>query len=554
MRKRSIALFITFALLAPALRAAAVRDVPVTMPDGVELKADVYLPAQGRFPAILIRTPYGKQGLQIIAEKFVRHGYGVVIQDVRGKYASGGEFLPFVHEAADGLATLDWIAASPWSDGRVAMWGSSYLGMCGLLVAQQGHPSLRAVFSASGWTGAEGINMSGGAIHIGLAIPWLLFEGGKSQRSLKQFDLDELFLHKPLRDVFTIAGVEMPAWMGEHVLRANSHSRSGAVEVPVFHMTGWYDFVSPASIAAWRSMSASSTAPQKLMIGPWIHDQFWGEESWIGEVDAGPESVLGVDGVIELALDWFDVHVRGTRPGRGHDDPLIFVFGENRWRTFAQWPPREVEVRPFYLDTNGRLLTASPRRRHAASDSFTFDPEDPVPTHGGSNFHFFPNSGMRDQSEIERRDDVLVYTTAPLDRDLLLAGPVRAVLHVATEGRDTDFTAKLVHVTPDGKAFNIVDGILRMSRRNGGTERQLLQPGRIYEIAIHLGEIATKIPEGHRLRLQVSSSNFPKFDRNPNDGEEAFDATELRPVRQTLHHSRRHRSRIEITIFKGVER
>ena len=567
MRRRWITLTATLLLAAWTVPAAepglVVREIRTTMPDGVALKADLYLPEpEGRFPTILIRTPYGKQGLRVIAETFVRRSYAVVIQDVRGKYDSDGEFLPFVNETSDGLATLDWIAESAWSDGRVGMWGSSYLAMCGLLLAWEGHPALRAVFSASGWVDAEGINASGGAMHIGLIIPWLLFEGGKTQRSLKQFDLDELFDHKPLRGVFSVADVEMPAWSEDRVYRANQRSASEPVRVPVFHMTGWYDFVSPGTLATWRSMNATSTPPQKLMIGPWIHDQFWGQDTRIGEVDAGPESILGLDRILVMALDWFDLHIRGeTRP-----DPTpvkVFVLGENRWRNFEQWPPRNTTTRAFYLTSTGSahrslddggLLTAPPSWRKAASDSFTFDPEKPVPTHGGANFHFLPNLGVREQNQIEQREDVLVYTTPPLERDLVIAGPVRAVLHVSTEGRDTDFTAKLVHVTPEGKAFNIVDGILRMSRRNGETKREPLQPGRIYEVAIDLGEIAIRIPQGHRLRLDVTSSNFPKFDRNPNSGEDPLDAMEFRAVRQTVHHSRRRPSRVEITILTGEKR
>jgi uncharacterized protein len=567
--RRQLATLAIALLLAGFSEAATARDavVPreerVPMHDAVELAADLYLPAgAGPFPTILVRTPYGKGGMRIIAEKFVRSGYAVLVQDVRGKYASNGDFLPFVNEKLDGLATLDWIAASEWSDGRTGIWGSSYLAMSGLLLATEDHPALRAVFSASGWVGGSEINESGGAFHMGLAIPWLLFEGGKTQRSLKHFDLDELFLHKPLRDVFSIAGVEMPAWLDESVPRANDDPPTARASVPVFHMAGWYDFVSPGSLATWRAMSAGSDAPQKLMVGPWIHDQFWGEESRIGEIDAGPASIMGLDRVVAIAIDWFDLHVRGeARP-----DPSfvnVFVIGDNRWRSFESWPPREATSRSFYLTSggsagrtpdDGRLLAARPRLGQAAKDSFLFDPDRPVPTLGGANFHFFPNTGVREQSEIEQRDDVLVYTTAPLERDVVLAGPIHAVLHVSTEGRDTDFTAKLVDVTPEGSAFNIADGIVRLSRSGGGSSRVAIEPGRIYEITIELGEIAMRIPAGHRLRLDLTSSNFPKFDRNPNTGEDSFAATEFRAVRQTVYHSRRHPSRVTITILEGGQR
>lgn len=511
------------------------------MRDGVELAADLYLPRpEGRFSTIVIRTPYGKQGLSRVAETFVQHDYAVVVQDVRGKYASGGTFTPFVNETNDGVDTLDWIARAAWSDGRVGMWGSSYLAMSGLLVAWHGHPALKAVFSNSGWDESAGINVSGGAVHIGLAIPWLLFEGGKTQRSLKQFDMDELFFHKPLRDVFKIAGVEMPAWIDERVPRANRRSPTARVNVPVFHIAGWYDFVSPGSLAAWRAMRNASAAPQKLMIGPWIHDQVWGAETRVGELDAGPDARMGVDRILELALAWFDVHIRGVQHSIAPVE--VFILGENRWRTFADWPPPNTTTQRLYLAAR-RTLSARPAAS-ASKDSYVFDPDQPVPTHGGANFHFFPNTGIREQSEIERRSDVVGYTTTPLDRDVVIGGRVRAILHVSTEGRSTDFTAKLAYVTPEGKAFNIVDGIVRTKT----------VPGRIHEITIDLGEIAMRVPKGHRLRLDVSSSNFPKFDRNPNTGEDPFDAVEFRAVRQTIHHSRRLPSRVEIPIILEEKR
>ena len=488
------------------------NEVRVPMRDGIELAADLQLPnVDGRFPTILIRTPYGKESLHHVAEAFVARGYAVVVQDVRGKYASAGTFTPFINETDDGIDTLDWIARQQWSDGQVGIWGSSYLAMCGLLVAWRDHPALRAVFSNSGWDQGEGINISGGANHIGLSIPWLLFEGGKSKRSMKEFDMDELFAHKPLRDVFKIAGIDMPAWFDQRVATANKRSASARVRVPVFHIAGWYDFVSPGSLSAWRAMRAASAAPQKLMIGPWIHDQVWGHDTHVGEFDAGSAAEMGVDRILELALDWFDTYMRGAH--RTFTPVEVFVLGENRWRTFRDWPPPNTKTYTFPL----------PQKR-----SYVFDPEDPVPTLGGANFHFFANTGIRDQRGIERRKDILSYTGPRLTRDLVIAGRVRAILRVSSEAPSTDFTAKLIDVTLDGEAFNIVDGIARVSLPDRGVHR----------IVIDLGEIAMRIPKGHRLRVDISSSNFPKFDRNPNTGVNPMDAVEFRAVRQTIYPSR----------------
>jgi uncharacterized protein len=551
--KRTALILILFALFAIPTLGVEPRDIRLPMSDGVDLAADLYLPSDDEpHPVILIRTPYGKRAIRPFGEHFVAAGYAVVIQDVRGKFGSGGEFVPFLHDEKDGLETLDLIAESEWSDGHVGMFGSSYLARAGLLVARHGHPSLKAVFSASGWIDSDEINSPGGAFHMMLAIPWLLFNEGQAQRPLRDFDIKELFHVLPVRDVFQSIGLEVRGW-DPRVMRAGSGVSGSGVIVPVFHLTGWYDFVSPASLSNWRAMREATEHPQPLLIGPWVHDQIYTQETRVGVIDAGESSILGVDGLMRLAIDWFDCHLRQRCTNR---PPVrVFFLGENQWRDFEDWPPRESRTRSFYLESRGNAASSpvdgrlDPRPRpRSGQDQFIFDPNHPVPTAGGANFHFFPEvNGPRDQREIEARDDVLVYTTAPLDSDLLIAGPVRAILHVSTEGRDTDFTAKLVSVDADGSPRNIVDGILRLSHRNGRDSRQLVEPGQIYEITVDLGEIAIRVPRGHRLRVDITSSNFPKFDRNPNTGEEPFDAAVLRPVQQTIHHGRIHPSRLEIT-------
>ena len=527
--------------------AAERTEVRIAMRDGVELAADVYLPStEGTVPAILFRTPYGKSDNRLYGEKLSAAGYAVVIQDVRGKFASGGTFVPFLHEEQDGLDTLDWMAKASWSNGRIGAFGPSYSGFAALVLARHGHPSLRAVFSASGWVSTERVNSPGGALHMMVGMPWLLFAGGQTRRSLSDFDLDALFRHLPVRDAFDAAGVDVPAWKDRRVLRANLDPDYSKTAIPVFHLTGWYDFTVAESLETFRRMRQATGRPQRLVVGPWVHGQIHLRDTKVGDLDAGPESLLGTERFIDLAIGWFDCQLRD----RCTPEPpvRVFVLGENRWRDFDAWPPRDSRTQTFFLDRDRRL--SAKRRRDAGSDRFPFDPADPVRTLGGANFHFFPEvNGPRDQRPLDARRDIVRYTTAPLTADLLIAGPIRAVLHVSTEGRDTDFTARLVDVAPDGAAVGIADGIVRLAHRNGGNEREPVEPGRVYEVAIELGDLAMRIPKGNRLRLDVASSNFPKFDRNPNSGEDPFEATVLKPVLQTIHHAAARPSRVEITVL-----
>jgi hypothetical protein len=545
--KRPIVLLILTLLLITTASAAERSEVRIAMRDGVELAADVYRPTvNGTYPAILLRTPYGKGDNRLYGEKLAAAGYAVVIQDVRGKFASGGTFVPFLREEQDGLDTLDWIAKAPWSNGRIGAFGPSYSGFAALVLARHGHPSLKAAFSASGWVSTARVNAPGGALHMMVGVPWLLFAGGETRRSLSDFDLDALFRHLPLRDAFDAAGVHVPAWKDRRVLRANVNPDYSKTAVPVFHLTGWYDFTAAESLETFRRMRQATERPQRLVVGPWVHGQIHLRDTKVGDLDAGAESLLGTERFIELAIGWFDCQLRD----RCTPEPpvRVFVLGENRWRDFDAWPPRESRRQTFYLDSD-RRLSAKPRRG-AGSDRFRFDPADPVPTLGGANFHFFPEvNGPRDQRPLDARRDIVRYTTAPLTSDIVIAGPIRAVLHVSTEGRDADFTVRLIDVVPDGRAIGIADGIVRLAHRGGGDKREPVEPGRVYEVAIELGDLAMRIAKGDRLRLDISSSNFPKFDRNPNTGEDPFEAKVLEPALQTIHHAAARPSRVEITLL-----
>jgi putative CocE/NonD family hydrolase len=506
----------------------------------IELAVDVYHPQKEPAPVVLVRTPYGRQGLAFVGEAFAAAGYAVAVQDVRGRYGSTGEHRPFRHEHIDGLATIHWLKQQAWCDGRIGMWGSSYGGYAALILADAEVDGFQSIFSISGWTVVDEITRPGGAMHLLLDLPWMLTQQGRQQRSLREFDVDSLFRHAPLRDALRAAGIrnddwEDPSWM-DQVGRARE---LGAVRRPVMHVTGWHDMVYRATLDAWKRLTRKATAPQKLVIGPWYHNQFLFEAWEVGDAHFGPASGFGTDEVIALSLRWFDATLKDERNGILQEPPVsFFLMGQNSWQEEEAWPPAApvVTLQRWYLDSGGHAngldgdgVISTTKPTGAPHDRFLFDPHDPVPTRGGAQFFYFPDLlGVRDQREIEKREDVLVYTSAPLVETMQLTGRVSATLRVASSARSTDFTAKLVLVRPNGYARIVEEGIKRVVHGSSGSH---------YVVTIDLGHTAVEVPRDHRLRIEISSSNFPKYDRNPNTGVDPFVATQFESARQTIFHS-----------------
>lgn len=542
---------VVFALTAPAQ--VERQTVRIPSEDGIELATEIYHPGTEPAPVVLVRTPYGRAQLDYLAAPLAEAGYVVAVQDVRGRYDSSGPHEPFRHERVDGLASLAWLVEQPWCDGKIGMWGSSYSGYAALSVADAELPEFQSIFAISGWLDAEQVVRPGGANHLMLNLAWMVTQQGRTQRSLQGFDIDAMFRHLPMRDALRSAGIrnetwEDPAWMDE-----GAHIELGEIRRPVFQLTGWHDMVYRATLDAWRRVGAQAGQPHKLVLGPWYHNQFLFDSWQIGDADFGRVSGLGRDEMIALAVQWFDATLRDADNGMLERAPVTyFAMEQNAWHEADAWPPRDVELRRWYLTSGGNARTASGdgglvdrRPERAAQDTFSFDPNDPVPTTGGANFFYFPDLvGVRDQREVEARDDVLVYTTPPLADELHIAGRVRAHLRVATTGADTDFTAKLVVVRPDGYARIVEDGITRVSAQLA----DLPDPGTPFDVEIELGHTALAVSAGERLRLEVSSSNFPKYDRNPNSGEDAFLAESLVPATQTVFHGGAEASWLELPV------
>ncbi|MFN7115646.1 MAG: CocE/NonD family hydrolase [Saprospiraceae bacterium] len=538
-------------LLVLSMQAQNVRTLheKVTLADGVQLSTDLYLPPiEGAYPVVLLRTPYGKQQMQAYGNFFAGKGYATVVQEVRGTFGSTGQFLPFVNEKKDGLEVLNWLVRQPWCDGQIAGFGTSYIGFCALTLMDAQHPNLKTVFNVSGWIKTAKMNAPGGAMHLQLALPWLLNEARQRTRQSPKVPMDSLYKVVPLKNAMAVAGMPSQGWAHpEQMQRVNADFDFSKVNIPVFHIAGWYDFVKEETIETYIAINKHAKAPQKLWITPAYHNQEHTRLTKVGDVDFPEAAFLRDAAILQTALRWFDHWLKGKENGI-LQEPNVKVYNmfANEWQELTSFPPQNVEEAPFYLHSlqgDGRLSKKAIKNSKPAT--YHYNPLNPVPTWGGANFHFFPESlGIKDQRDIEQRPDVLVYTSDSFATAQDVVGQVRVRLFAATTGEDTDFTAKLVLVDGSGKAYNICDGIIRARHRQGLTTNVLLTPGKIYEFTIDLGHLAFRIQAGQRIRLEISSSNFPKFNRNFNVADDPFVATTPKPVQQTIYHSRRYSSQL----------
>jgi putative CocE/NonD family hydrolase len=513
------------------------------MRDGVRLSANIFRPAgSGRYPTILVRTPYNK-GMEFTAtyRAFVEHGYAVVIQDVRGRYKSGGQFEPLNQEIADGDDTLNWIARQAWSDGAIGMYGGSYLGIAQWKAALTHNPHLKAIFPyVSGDDDyLDRFYSPGGAMKLGHRLLWVAENYQPRGVRPPRFEDYVRFLPTRLADV-KAAGREIPLWQA-----AESHPaydafwKQGSVRehlksigIPVYSVGGWYDNYVESDLDAFSTLSRTNKNV-RVMVGPWAHvfnTRFAG-------VDFGPQADVALRGE---QLRWFDRWLKGLEPvtlsGTPRSPVRIFVMGINQWRDEDEWPLTRAKEERFFLGANGDL-GAQPEG-DVKPDVFVYDPKNPVPTMGGAvccDSKVFA-WGPMDQRVVEKRKDVLTYTTAPLPADVEVTGPVKAVLWVSSSAVDTDFTVKLVDVFPSGEARNLTDGILRMRYRQSLEAPRLIRPGGVYRVVIDAGVTSNVFRAGHRIRAEISSSNFPRFDRNLNTDEMVGDARDGVKATQTVFH------------------
>ncbi len=558
------------------------KNVPATMRDGTVLRADIYRPrAPGRFPAILQRTPYSKNPLHASEEfsKIASHGFVVVIQDTRGRYMSDGVAKPH-DEAQDGFDTIAWVAQLPYVNGKVGMFGGSYLASTQLLAATLKPPALAALFPASSYASRYDMVFQGGAFYLSDGLGWNLGQAVDVRRRVLTPGVDR---DGPIGLNAAESKAFQEQWLWQVPLKSNDaleirkyapgyflmldhpsydaywrtfdiESRHDQFQVPAYHLTGWYDTLLTGTLRNFTGLRAHAATEearryQRLVIGPWTHARPTPESTKIGDVDFGREA--GLDSQ-DLMLRWFEYWLKGGDRAVIDGAPVrIFVMGTNRWRDEQEWPLARAQSTAYYLGSGGHANTAAgngtlgPESAGGASeDRFVYDPSNPVPTGAQRGYSRTPS----DQRDVEKRADVLVYSSAPLGESIEVTGPISVELWVASSARDTDFTAKLVDVFPDGTARALTDGILRARYRNSKTQPALLVPGQPVEITIDVGATSNLFQAGHRIRLDISSSNFPRFDRNPNTGGVFGEDSKLLRAEQSILHDAKHPSRLMLPV------
>ncbi len=574
-------------------------DVPATMRDGTVLRANVFRPADGAggpYPVALTRTPYGKDlagtGGTLDAARMARAGYIVVIQDVRGCFTSEGDWSPFRYEGPDGYDSVEWAAALPDSNGAVGMFGASYFGFTEWAAAVERPPHLKALVPFITWADSrDGVTWRGGALELGTQAYWnvtaiafdLLRRRHKdaSQAELMGMmmalvrEIDTLrpegYFSLPLKDFAPFKRLGLAPELDELIAQPydrvynkpysvdESYDR---IEAPAYNVGGWYDIFSQGTLRNFAALRRDGATPEarqaRLLMGPWSHVNYGGV---VGDMDFGFTAALAFmnlqGDLTGLTQRWFDHWLKGVENGVTDEAPVkLFIMGENKWRDEQEWPLARARYTPFYLhgdggagnaDGTGALSREAPGDE--PPDTYTYDPTDPVPTLGGAilmNGLYGP--GVKDQRPVEARPDVLVYTSASLERDTEVTGPIVVKLWAISDAPDTDWVARLVDVHPDGFAQNLTDGVMRARYRDGDTPA-LVERGRAYEYTIDLWSTANLFKAGHRIQLDVTSSCFPRWDRNPNTGAPFGQDAETRPAHQTILHDKEHPSHVVLPII-----
>jgi putative CocE/NonD family hydrolase len=555
------------------------RGVTVTMRDGVILRADIYRPnVDGQFPVLLQRTPYNKNGGVAFGLKAAARGYVVIVQDVRGRYTSDGEWYTFKHEPDDGYDTVEWAAALPYSNGKVGMWGGSYVGATQMLAAIAHPPHLAGicpVVTASNYH--ENWTYQGGAFEQWFNQSWT---SGLSQDTFNRTVVNHTnalggMWKLPLANypLFNFSDASAPVstaslapyfldWLAHpsydpYWKQLSIEEHFGDITVPILHVAAWYDIFQGGSLRNYmgikaRGGSEAARRGQHLLVTIGGHA---GSGRKIGDVDFGPAAAEFDEN--EITLKWYDYLFKGVQNEFAGKPVKIFVMGANQWREEDDWPLTRAQSTKYFLHStksanslrgDGSLSTVSPRSETA--DHYVYDPSNPVPTVGGplccDSNHLAP--GPRDQRAVEARDDVLIYTTPAFAQDTEVTGPVSLELFAKSSAVDTDFTAKLVDVGPDGFAQNLTEGIVRARYRDSREKADLINPGQLYKFTIDLWSTSNVFRKGHSLRLEISSSNFPRFDRNLNTGEDPAFARNYVSATNTVYHDAEHPSALILPV------
>jgi putative CocE/NonD family hydrolase len=525
-------------------------DVRVKMRDGVELSADLYRPhSEGRFPVILNRTPYTKTGSLQTGRYFAERGYVFVAMDVRGRGDSDGRFVPYRNDGQDGYDAVEWCAAQPWSTGKVGTIGGSYNGRIQWLTAVLQPPHLTTMIAMV--TPSDPFVEWPTGVHLPMDISWYHYTAGHVSQNMRAVDWTKIQKHLPLFTMDEAVGRPSRHWkedldhpvLDDYWEPMRYQNKYDRVQVPVLHISGWYDdeqIGTPLNFIGMTTKGPEAVRKkQKLLMGPWPHAI--NSTSKLAEVEFGPTATIDLDG---YWLRWFDYWLKDKENGVMSEPPVrIFVMGENKWTDENEWPIGRTQWTKYYIHSTGRanslfgdggLSTTPPSAER--SDSYTSDPERPVPFITEPSFAQIGSA--EDYRPIERRDDVLVYTSEPLAEDLTVCGPIKVNLYASSTGKDADFMGLLIDVWPDGYAQRLIDGMVRARYRDGMDKAALIEPGKVYAYTIDLWNTCQTFKKGHSIRLQLASTAFPKYDRNAQTGENLAKATELRKAGMTIYHDK----------------
>ncbi|MCP4257707.1 MAG: CocE/NonD family hydrolase [Planctomycetes bacterium] len=559
------------------------RNVEVPMRDGVNLFTDIYRPDEkGRFPVILVRTPYKKEKFESIAHSYTKRGYVVAVQDCRGCFASVGIWEPYINEPEDGYDTIEWLAGQPWSTGKVGMIGESYLGSAQWWAARERPPHLVTIIpNCSLPDPFYNIPYEYGVLAMLESMGWLNgletdVELGGDIRPLPVIDL-----YKP------VVGRDDPIWRkwlehpvnDEYWEQANFLDHLEDVRIPVFHQSGWFDADGIGTKLNYLRMASHGHPYQKLIMGPWGHTPYASRR--VGDLDFGPKAAIDLP---QEYMRWFDYWLKGIDNGIVNE-PLvrIFAMGSNKWLEGNAYPLERTRFQKWYLSSGGAantstgdglLLTEVPAA-DSPPDRYTYDPGDPTPApcffelpgaDEGNHEKITPltqyvgksleNLELRQayHDKIARsRRDILVYTSEPLTRPLTFAGPIEGVLYASSSGRDTDWFMRLMEVDKKGKIFELVEGKIRARYRRSTKKAVFLNPGEVYKYDIDMWQTGITVPVGHRLRVEVASASFPVFSRNLNTGGHNEKDTDYVPAEQTIYHNTKYPSHVLLPVIPDAD-
>jgi putative CocE/NonD family hydrolase len=570
----SLALIASIVYASDTFEVTVERGVTAKMRDGVVLRADIYRPrADGKFPVLLQRTPYNKSNGVTFGVQAAARGFVVIFQDVRGRYSSEGEWYTFKHESDDGYDSVEWAAALPYSNGKVGMFGGSYVGATQMLAAIAHPPHLAGicpVVTASNYH--DGWTYQGGAFEQWFNESWTSGLAQDTFDRTVEHDTNALqgmwklpLASYPLFNFSDSASAasSTPAlapyfldWLAhpsydDYWKRWSIEEHYADINVPSLTVAAWYDIFQGGSLRNYAGIRAhggdGARAGQRLLVVIGGHA---GDGRKIGDVDFGPAAAQFEEDAV--TLNWYEYLFQGIQNNFAKEKPVkIFVMGRNEWREEDDWPLARAQSSKYFLHSDGHanslrgsgsLSVAAPRSE--STDHYIYDPANPVPTIGGplccDSGHLPP--GPRDQRPAEARDDVLIYSTPAFSQDTEITGPVSLELFAKSTAVDTDFTAKLVDVAPDGFAQNLTEGIIRARYRDSQEKPTLMNPGQVYKFTIDLWSTSNVFLKGHVLRLEVSSSNFPRFDRNLNTGEAPGAGAHYTPATNTIYHDAEHPS------------